>query len=68
MAAGTRKNGDGADLLLESIRVENIRGFDNMVMAVGERNAVLVGPNNAGKTSVLRILDWVFNSADPALL
>lgn len=50
------------------MRIENIRGFDNCVIVVGGSNAVLVGPNNAGKTSLLRILDWLVNSADDALL
>lgn len=31
-------------------------------------NRLLVGENNSGKTSILRILDWIFNSADAALL
>ena len=32
------------------------------------RARFLVGPNNAGKTSLLRILDWSINHADVALL
>lgn len=56
------------DLLLESIRIENIQGFDSCTVPIGRGNSLLVGPNNSGKTSVLRVLDWVFNQADRALL
>lgn len=33
-----------------------------------QRARFLVGPNNAGKTSLLRILDWAVNHADVTLL
>lgn len=56
------------DLLLESIRIENIRGFDNCTVPIDREDALFVGPNNAGKTSILRVLDWLFNHADRALL
>src|SRR5699024_6558127 len=32
------------------------------------QDAVLIGENNSGKTSLLRILDWLFNEVDDSLL
>ena len=51
---------------LESIRVENVGGFVTAEFDLSE-SRVLVGENNSGKTSLLRILDWVFNGADEQL-
>lgn len=53
---------------VERFRVENLRGFRNAVLETTNRSCFLVGPNNAGKTSLLRILDWSINGADEALL
>ena len=52
---------------LIGVRIENVGGFQTTELDVsGDR--LLVGENNSGKTSLLRILDWVFNTADRALL
>lgn len=53
---------------LRSARFQNVRAFDNTVLRLDGKNIVLVGPNNAGKTSLLRMLEWLFNGADEALL
>ena len=52
---------------VESMRLENIGGFT--VTEFGfKKSALLIGENNAGKTSILRILNWVFNELDGLLL
>lgn len=48
---------------LRSLRFQNIRGFTDARVNLERENLVLVGPNNSGKTSVLRLLEWVFNGA-----
>lgn len=53
---------------LVGIRINNMRGFDNARLSLDRDLTLLVGPNNSGKTSVLRILDWLINEADEALL
>lgn len=53
---------------LESMTVENLRGFDKATLDLRRSNIVLVGPNNSGKTSLLRLLDWAINRADNELL
>jgi hypothetical protein len=50
------------------IEVENLRGYQRASMALTRPITVLVGPNNAGKTSLLRLADWALNDADEALL
>jgi hypothetical protein len=53
---------------LVAISVSNLRGFRDARLRMREGLTLLVGPNNAGKTSVLRILDWVLNLADESVL
>ena len=53
---------------LMSITVEHLRGFERATLDLRRQNVVLVGPNNGGKTSLLRILHWVFEGADEDLL
>lgn len=53
---------------LRSIRFQNIRGFTDTRVNLERENLVLVGPNNSGKTSVLRLLEWVFNGASESEL
>ena len=48
--------------------IENLRGFRRVRLDTSHRSRFLVGPNNAGKTSLLRILDWALNGADMGLL
>ncbi|WP_169741788.1 ATP-dependent nuclease [Nocardioides aequoreus] len=53
---------------MERVEIENLRGFKRVAIDMTHRSRFLVGPNNAGKTSLLRILDWSLNRADAALL
>lgn len=52
---------------LVSMRLENIGGFTTTEFGL-ENDALLIGENNSGKTSLLRIIDWVLNSLDDGLL
>jgi hypothetical protein len=51
---------------LVGVGIENLRGFESADLDLGNELVVLVGPNNAGKTSILRMLDWIFNAPDDA--
>lgn len=48
---------------LTSIQVANLRGFRDATLPLRDGLTLLVGPNNSGKTSILRLLDWVLNQA-----
>ena len=55
-------------LHVEQVQIENLRGYTRCTMALKRPKTVLVGPNNSGKTSILRIVDWFLNHApDPVL-
>ncbi|HEX6667767.1 MAG TPA: AAA family ATPase [Solirubrobacterales bacterium] len=43
--------------------VVNLRGFKETSIELGDGLTLLVGPNNSGKTSFLRLLNWLFNEA-----
>ena len=49
---------------LVSVRFENIRNFSNATLPLNNDKFVLVGRNNAGKTSALVLLDWLLNDLD----
>ena len=46
---------------LKSITIENLRSFENSEFNFEEYN-VIVGPNNSGKTNLLRILKTLASS------
>jgi energy-coupling factor transporter ATP-binding protein EcfA2 len=46
---------------LTGVQIANLRGFRDAVLPVSDGLTLLVGPNNSGKTSVLRLLDWALN-------
>jgi hypothetical protein len=48
---------------LSGVSVVNLRGFEETSIELGDGLTLLVGPNNSGKTSFLRLLDWFFNEA-----
>jgi len=56
------------DFSLLGLTIEHLRGFERASLGLERNNILLVGPNNSGKTSLLRVLDWVFNGADEVLL
>jgi len=53
---------------LAYIRISRLRGFKDTVLRVPDRIAFVIGPNNAGKTSALRLLDWALNEVGYATL
>lgn len=57
-----------ASCALVSLTIEHLRGFDRAVLPLTRENLLLVGPNNSGKTSLLRLLNWVLAEADEDLL
>jgi energy-coupling factor transporter ATP-binding protein EcfA2 len=50
------------------LEVENLRGFRRTALDLTRGVTILVGPNNSGKTSLLRLTDWALNSADTDVL
>ena len=50
-----------AKLRLRRLKVQNLRGFTNATLRFDSPVLFLVGPNNAGKTSILRLMDVLFN-------
>lgn len=52
---------------LHTLRIENVGGFQTTRIDLSS-SRILIGENNSGKTGLLRILDWVFNTADRRLL
>jgi hypothetical protein len=56
------------DCSLIGVQVENLRGFRKATLDLERPLTLLVGPNNSGKTSLLRLLDWAINELDHALL
>ena len=48
---------------LVGFEVENLRGFRRAALDLSNDLTVLVGPNNSGKTSIFRLLDWLLNGA-----
>ncbi len=45
-----------ADLRISRVRIENFRGIESADVRLSERATILVGENNAGKTSILRAI------------
>ena len=48
-------------LNLERATIDNLRGFRNCSIVFPDGPIYLVGPNNSGKTSLLKIFDFVLN-------
>ena len=56
------------EIELVSIRYENVRGFYDTALPLENTKSLIVGRNNAGKTSAFLLLSWLINDADPARL
>ena len=54
-------------LSIDSVQVENLRGYYSAALTLTRRRILVVGSNNAGKTSILRLLNWVINQLDEEL-
>jgi energy-coupling factor transporter ATP-binding protein EcfA2 len=48
---------------LRSVSVMNLRGFAETSLPLNDGLTLIVGPNNCGKTSFLRLVDWFLNEA-----
>jgi predicted ATPase len=53
---------------LLGFEIENLRGFRRATLDLAPDLLLLVGPNNSGKTSIFRLLDWLLNAASEATL
>ena len=53
---------------LVSIRYQNVRGCYDTTLPLENDKTLIVGRNNAGKTSALLLLAWLINDADPGRL
>lgn len=53
---------------LKSVTIEHLRGYEKATLDLTRQNILLVGPNNSGKTSLLRLLHWALKQADDTLL
>jgi hypothetical protein len=51
---------------LVAVEVSNLRGFNEALLPIRDGLTLLVGPNNSGKTSIFRLLDWILNHASEA--
>lgn len=51
-------------IAFESVEIENLRGFYSAALSLRRSRTLVVGPNNSGKTSLLRLLDWGINQSD----
>lgn len=49
---------------LHSLTVENLRGYTRAEFPLDRRLVLLVGKNNSGKTSILKLLAWLINGLD----
>ncbi len=47
---------------IEAFQVENLRGFRSARIDLRRQVTLLVGSNNSGKTSLLRLLDWTLGA------
>jgi hypothetical protein len=53
---------------IKHLQISRLRGFRDATLRIPDRVSFLVGPNNSGKTSALRILDWALNRAEEETL
>lgn len=48
-------------VLIRSIRMQNIRGYSDATLDLDREKIVFVGENNAGKSSLMMVMDWFLN-------
>ncbi len=53
---------------IEEARVENLRGYTSCGFSLARAKTILVGQNNSGKTSILKLVNWLLNEAPLDLL
>lgn len=46
---------------ITQIKIENLRGYFSTSLNLERDRTIIVGPNNSGKTSFLKLLSWVIN-------
>lgn len=46
------------------VTADNLRGYTSTTLPLDRTTTLIVGQNNSGKTSVLRLLDWLMNTVD----
>jgi energy-coupling factor transporter ATP-binding protein EcfA2 len=68
VATSIADTGAGLGVSLCGVEVENLRGFRKTALDLTRGVTILVGPNNSGKTSLVRLTNWALNSADEELL
>lgn len=56
------------NLELTGVLAEHLRGYTKTYLPLDRDATVIVGRNNSGKTSLLRLLDWLLNEVDAAVL
>jgi energy-coupling factor transporter ATP-binding protein EcfA2 len=52
------------DYTITQIKIENLRGYFSTSLSLARDRTIIVGPNNSGKTSFLKILSWVINDLE----
>lgn len=57
-----------ATVSLKGVSIENLRGYYSATLQFDRPRTLLVGPNNSGKTSILRLLNWVTNEIGDDLI
>lgn len=50
------------DIMIQEVRIKNFRSIQNLTLQLGMTN-ILIGPNNSGKTNLLRAIDIAINGA-----
>ena len=54
--------------MINTLKLENYRGFEKYELHGLSRVNLLVGPNNCGKTSVLEAVQLLVSQGDPGVL
>ena len=63
-----RSGGPGPHGMIQTLRLENYRGFEEYRLRNLRKVNLVVGPNNCGKTSVLEAVQLLVSRGDPRVL